>query len=114
MIELNKTLISTIHLLCDYMTTRHQSKKHGGYNIYEDDKVYISLDTYVPNITVYVKLSGNTKSRVLSIGHAGTIQEYHSGKWEEYIISLKEAALTAKKELEEKKEIKDKQEHERK
>lgn len=67
-----------------HLRTRYESKKHGGYDIYEDDKIIISSDTYYPNLSVYVK-DGNKSICVLSRSGHGYNQEYHPGKWESYI-----------------------------
>ena len=38
-----------------YLRTRYESKKHGGYYVYEDDKIIIKYDTYYPNLDIRVK-----------------------------------------------------------
>lgn len=88
-------VIKTIRLLCDYMKTKYVSKKHGGYNIFEDDKVRLCLDTYVWNIDVYVKKPNGEEVLVLSRSYAGYNQVYHPGKWEDHIMNLRDKALTA-------------------
>lgn len=89
-----------------YLKTRYEYKGHGGYMIYEDDKIEIFYDTYYPNVDVYVKLNGEKKLVLLRSGH-GYDQEYHSGKWEEYVdevlypralIAMKASELVKKEE----------------
>ena len=38
------------------LRTSHTTKKHGGFDHYEDDRIHISLDTYVPNVDIRVKV----------------------------------------------------------
>ncbi|MCY4580801.1 MAG: hypothetical protein OXD31_17375 [Chloroflexi bacterium] len=38
------------------LRTSHTSKKHGGFDQYKDDRIHISLDTYVPNVDIRVKV----------------------------------------------------------
>ena len=33
--------------VCTYTKTRYEAKSHGGYDVYEDDKIRVELDTYV-------------------------------------------------------------------
>ena len=35
-----------------YLRTEYQAKKHGGFDIYKDERISVSLDTYVPNVAV--------------------------------------------------------------
>lgn len=68
-----------------YLKTAYQGKKHGGYDIYEDDKVRIIYDTYYPNVDVYVKTPDGAKHLVLCRSGHGYNQEYHPGDWEMYL-----------------------------
>ena len=74
---------------------KKRGKKHGSYKIYEDDKIYISYDTYYPNLQVYIKVGDDRKMVAKFSGHGHTV-EYHKGKWEEYAMSLLQAALARK------------------
>lgn len=92
---MKENLISTANMLCRYCTTRTSSKRHGGYLYFEDDKILIGLDTYVPNLNIYVKTDSG-KQLVLMRPYHGHLQSYHPGKWENYIISLRELSLEGK------------------
>lgn len=70
--------------ICTYIPTKSQYKGHGYLEWYEDDKVRLVLDTYVPNMGVEVM------GKVGWIGVFG--KAYHSrphryrpGKWEDYL-----------------------------
>lgn len=93
--------------VCECLQTAYRSKKHGGYSIYEDDRVYLCLDTYVPNVDMDVKLPNGRKERVFSRSYCGYQTTYHTGKWEIYLDSLYERALMieqAKIEIDQKKQ----------
>jgi hypothetical protein len=94
--EMQVDTITAAYAVAQYLTTRHESKRHGGYQIYEDEKVEIWYDTYYPNLEVYVK-RGDQKTTVLLRGGGGHTQEHHPGKWEEYVRSLSPKAMAAKK-----------------
>ena len=99
--------------IATYLKTRYESKKYGGYNIYEDDKIYISYDTYYPNIDVYVKIPDGKRYCVLNHSGHGYNQEYHSGEWEKYCKDiLLPKALVKKEEHENQMKIKQQKEHE--
>ena len=89
-----KTELATI---ANYLTTRTESKKHGGYNVYEEEgKISIWYDTYYPNISVYVWIDGKMKL-VASFNGGGFTQKYRSGNWEKHVKeTLYPKALIAK------------------
>lgn len=94
------SVISEARTIARYLTTSTSSKKHGGYLIYEDDKIKIVLDTYVPNTDIYVK-DGEHQIKVCTYNGAhGYNQEYHSGAWEEYVTSIYPLALEAQQKKE--------------
>lgn len=86
-------------IIATYLKTRHESKKHGGYDIYEDDKIQISYDTYFPNISIYIKFPGKDSECVYSKSGHGILSIYHPGAWEQYIDTLYPKALKAKDDL---------------
>lgn len=94
--QLNSKVIKIARTLCNYVTTRYQSKKHGGYNIYEDDKIAILADTNVSNLDVYVTDEEGKRHLVLSRNYIGDNQVYHPGKWEGHILALGDLAEEAK------------------
>lgn len=85
-----------IQTVCNYLTTRYTSKKHGGFNIYEDDKIVACTDTYVPNVDLSVKVN-DQKEHVFGCNCYGDQVTYHAGKWEVYLEELFDKALEAKK-----------------
>lgn len=95
-----------------YLTTHHSSKKHGGYDIYEDDKIKISYDTYFPNVSISIK-DGEKLIPVYSRSGHGSIGLNKPGKWVDYIKALAEKAAKIKNEREEAATIRRRQEHEK-
>lgn len=73
--------------IATYLTDQREGKKHGYYEIYEDDKIKISYDTYYPNVHVVVYINGKRNLAAIFSGH-GNIQEYHGGAWEKYVINV--------------------------
>ena len=84
-------------LIAQYLTTRWQSKRHGSYAIYEDDKLSIWLDTYHP--TVWVRLA--TGVLVLEREGSGSLVAFHPGHWLDYLEPLAERAAAAAQEEDE-------------
>ena len=70
-----------------YLKTRTEGKKHGGYLIYEDDKIKISYDTYYPNLDVHVLIDGDWQRAAIYSGHGDT-QEFHPGAWTGYVENV--------------------------
>jgi len=89
-----------IRTVCDYLRTRYSSKKHGGFNIYEDDKILAVTDTCVPNVDLHVKV-GNEKEYVFGCSYHGDQVTYHPGKWEDYLDELFDKATEVKNHLRE-------------
>lgn len=95
--------------IAKFLKTSHSSKKHGGYDIYENEYIKISYDTYCPNVRVYVKMNEQCKLVLLHSGRGCNHQEHHPGAWEKYVTNvLYPKALEAKK-LAEAKEKQDEQ-----
>ena len=86
--------------IANYLTTRTSTKKHGGYNYYEDDRIHISLDTYVPNITVTITPGVTVFSAAY---HNWAIPDtFRPGAWIDHVAALAEqAALVKRKRREE-------------
>ena len=98
-------IVSAASKVARFLTTKHESKKHGGYDIYEDEKIRIACDTYVPNVHVNVNIDGNWTLAMLYNGAHGHMQEIHSGAWEGYVLkNLLPKALQAEKEAIERRE----------
>jgi len=83
-------------LIAKYLKTSHETKKHGGYDIYEDEKIRIRYDTYYPNMTIDIKDTGSTMyfHRVYSGSSIDNPGTYKPGKWTQYISKL---SMEAKK-----------------
>ena len=81
----NINLITTTTQIANHLTTRTESKNHGGYNIYEDEKIIICLDTYYPNLEILIKKDGNKIPVLSRSGHGHNIL-YRPGQWEKYIL----------------------------
>jgi len=87
---------SKLITIAKYLTDQYESKKHGGYEVYEDDKIKIMYDTYYPNVQVNVKIDDKSTLAAIYSGHGHT-QEFHGGAWEKYVSdTLYPAALIAK------------------
>lgn len=87
--------------IADYLKTSYSAKKHGGYNIYEDDRIRISRDTFVPNISVNIKIDGEQQT-VYSAGYTNhrNPDVFHRGLWIGYMMGLLPAARDAKQKKE--------------
>jgi len=83
----NEQLLDAVALVAKYLKTSYVAKSHGGYERYDDDKVCVELDTYVPNLAVYVK-RGNAQELVLHFNYGGFAQKYRPGKWQQYIMNV--------------------------
>ena len=83
-------MITELKLIANYLTTKREkpeSKQHGVYRIYQDDKIRISFDTFYPNIDVHVFIDGVAHLAMSHLGH-GYTSEYHCGAWELYVIEV--------------------------
>jgi len=92
------TFYEEIKMIAKELRTGYEGKKHGGYEIYEDDKIKIKNDTFAPNLFVYVKVDG--KEHLVLLRSRGNNQEHHQGKWEQYLHNLYPKALKAREERE--------------
>ena len=81
--------------IASYLTTRTSTKKHGGYNYYEDDRIHISLDTYVPNITVTITPCVTVFSAAYH--NWASPDAFRPGAWIEYVATLAEQAASVKR-----------------
>ena len=84
-------LLDTAAIIATYLKTRYAGKSYGGYNIYEDDKVIVDVDTYVPNVAVRVK-RGDTDELVLHFNYNGFAQTFKPGKWQASLEALRPLA----------------------
>lgn len=102
----------SLQIIANFLRTRHEGKKHGGYNIYSDEKIEITLDTYYPNLDVRVKTPNGEEMEVYSVSGNGYINIYHPGDWELYCQDiLYPRAGEAKKQHEEKLKALKEEEH---
>ena len=88
--------------VANLLTTGHAPKKHGGYNLYRDEKIVIALDTYVPNMEIQI-VSNDGKGRPITVFSAA----YHSlghptifrpGHWMDRLEQLHRRALEVEEE----------------
>ena len=86
-----------------HLRTNYVSKKHGGYNIYEDDKIHINLDTYVPNLDIQV-ITPEGKTTVFSAAYHSWRRPsiFRRGQWIQYLMGFGEQVEQAKQEAEQK------------
>ena len=84
------------------LRTEWRGKKHGGYNIYEDDKIVVSVDTYVPNIDISIKRGGKKLEEVYDADYFGRIYTFHPGRWQDYLAEIAHKALETVRERMEK------------
>lgn len=87
-------------------------KKHGEYLVYDDDKIIISLDSYFPNLSVYIKDGGESRpfkgqhgiddsggvTRVLERPGDQKPVQFRDGLWVDYIVGLGQKALSKRRE----------------
>ena len=91
--------------VAEHLQTGYHAKKHGGYNIYQDEQVIIVLDTFVPNISVRIFIPGRDPefgTTVLSAAyHSWSRPEiYKPGQWIGYLQQLAERAEEVRREKE--------------
>jgi hypothetical protein len=96
-------------VICEHLRTNYAGKKHGGYNIYSDDKIIAATDTFVPNVDLNVKV-GETREYVFGCNFNGEQVTYHPGKWEDYLDDLYIKALAIRQEKQEAESLKLEQE----
>jgi len=96
MIETDETLQirRDAQVVAEFLRTSYSAKKHGGYNHYEDERIHVSVDTYVPNIDIVLKDVGLVFSA--SYFH-GMISEYYPGAWVTYLHELTDRAIEVRK-----------------
>lgn len=85
----------------------HTTKKHGGYDHYKDERIHISLDTFVPNVSIRVKV-GDKWQYVYSAAYHSTDRPmvFRRGRWMDYLFGelneraeQRQAALEADREV---------------
>jgi len=98
-----ESLLDACAAIATYCRTDYVGKSYGGYDIFQDEKVKIALDTYVPNISVYIKgLDGERATLVLFWNYGGFAQDFRRGKWIDYIMeTLLPRALEEKRKSDE-------------
>ena len=96
------TVASMARQVADNLRTEYQSKKHGGYAIYRDERVIVGLDTFVPNVSVRLVDGSEFGRCVFSAAYHSydRPEVYRPGQWTDYLAGLFEKA----KEVKEKRE----------
>lgn len=93
-------------LVAEFLRTSYSAKKHGGYSIYDDGKIRVSLDTYVPNVDIWVygvdPESPDRPTRVYAASYHSVArpETFKPGKWLDHLAQL---ALKAEEVRDEKK-----------
>lgn len=83
--NVSERVFDAVVTVCEYLYTESVGKSHGCYHIYEDEKIVVRLDTYVPNIAVFVKFRDGEKQAVLLSNYSGDVSCYKPGAWEKYL-----------------------------
>lgn len=81
--------------ICEFLRTDYKSKKHGGYNIFDDGKLHLEVDTYVPNCEASIILPSGIKETAFSCSYSCHNPLYHKGKWTDHLEILYQRALEA-------------------
>ena len=91
-----ETIAAMAHSVATHLTTGTAKKSHGGWKYYQDERIHISLDTYVPNITVKIMVNGQWQD-VYSAGYHNHSRpnRYNPGNWTRYLHDLAERAAQA-------------------
>ena len=95
------TIARAAAAVATHLRTAHEQKKHGGYDVYQDDKLRISLDTYVPNLWITVISPDGELRPVFSASHFSWHRPsiFRPGRWTQYLLDLAQAAATKREEL---------------
>ena len=106
--------------VAEHLQTHYQDKKQGGYSIYQDERLSIFLDTYVPNISVCLFFPEGDRgvkatSLVFTAAHHswGRPEVYKPGQWIGYLQQLAERAEEVKREREGARVERERQDHDR-
>ena len=85
--QIGKAISGLCITVATNLTTSTRSKKHGGYKIHESrnggQHVFVTLDTYVPN--VQVKVDGRI---VFSQSHFGITSVLELGDWIDHLSKI--------------------------
>ncbi len=76
-----------------YLKTSYESKKHGGYNIYNDEQIHISLDTYYPNLDIDILKEGKKIEVYRGSRDNVTPALFRPGKWIDHLMNLNKKAI---------------------
>ncbi len=102
-------------LVATHLRTRHTPKKHGGYDVYEDEKIRIMLDTYVPNIDVQIFPPGENPVTVFAASYTrwSNPEVFRTGEWMKYLEELLPKAIAERDRKEDERQEKERLERER-
>ena len=102
-------------LVADWLRTGYRGKGHGGYNIYEDDRIHISRDTHVPNVRIALIDESGKRSEVYRASyHAHHRPDvFRPGLWIRHLASLTPSAERARDRRDAERCRQDKDEYER-
>ena len=72
-----------------YLQSSYTPKKHGGYAVYRDGVIQVSLDTFVPNVDVSVIQDGKANAVfTASYTRHHSPERYNPGEWTKYLAQL--------------------------
>ncbi len=94
-----KKLFRAARRVARELKTKHILKRHGGYDIYTDEKVVIALDTYAPNLALWIKMEGEDQCWPLGDEMLTCVFRVHGvapyratlhrrGRWERYVLAM--------------------------
>lgn len=74
------------------LQTEYQAKKHGGYAIYADGKISVTLDDYSRTRWITLQPDGPTVFSCSGVTHGQPVGIYRPGRWVRYLEGLADKA----------------------
>ena len=83
-----ETIFNAACMVANELQNKYIDKKHGGYAVYRDDRIRVTLDTYAPNVAVRIIHSADRDETVFSCAYhsAGSPNVYRPGAWVSYLL----------------------------
>ena len=107
-------IVGTAMSMANLLTTKFTPKKHGGFNVYQDDRLIVALDTFVPNLSIRLITPQGKKTVYTASYHSLTRPDIHRpGHWEDYILSFKPRLEAVREEKGQKSERQAREENQR-
>ena len=70
-------IVGTAMSMANLLTTKFTPKKHGGFNVYQDDRLIVALDTFVPNLSIRLITPQGEKTVYTASYHSLTRPDIH-------------------------------------